>query len=443
MYTSHHLHQIIAAFKTPIEGAIVTRFHSISAARFALRFSNNRPTLPFLFCFEQPVRFHPVSSLPKEAFVHPYKKKLEGALLTTIEQINQDRIMRLLFKKEEETITLICEFFERHPNYYFLTPSGQIAYSLYPSKVKIYQPPPLKRMDDSSLSLEQMEEYFARLERDRLLKKLSAACHKKIRKQLSLMNILQSNLEKCRKWEMKRQEADLLKASFSTLKKGLSQITVFDWMAEKEIVLILDPLLEPVEQIAKAYKRAKKLKNGIGPLEKQLENGAKKLLELEKCLESFTSMNVEELQCQIPTIKTKESRREEKKKSYFNYLSRDGLSILIGKNARGNDELTFRIAKGNDWWLHVRDSPGSHVIIRIGGQEKPPADTLEDALQLALYHSKVKKRKEGEVCVTQRKFVTRLGKEPGKVQISRHRNYKVLLDLTQIERLRRCLIHHP
>jgi predicted ribosome quality control (RQC) complex YloA/Tae2 family protein len=68
----------------------------------------------------------------------------------------------------------------------------------------------------------------------------------------------------------------------------------------------------------------------------------------------------------------------------------DGWEILVGKGAQANDELTFRVARPGDLWLHASGFAGSHVIIRTADREDPPREVVERAAQLAAYYSKAR-----------------------------------------------------
>lgn len=68
----------------------------------------------------------------------------------------------------------------------------------------------------------------------------------------------------------------------------------------------------------------------------------------------------------------------------------DGFEILVGKGARDNDRLTFRVAKPRDWWLHASGYAGSHVIVKVGVADEVPRHVLEHAAALAAYHSKAR-----------------------------------------------------
>jgi len=89
------------------------------------------------------------------------------------------------------------------------------------------------------------------------------------------------------------------------------------------------------------------------------------------------------------------------------FTSRDGLTILVGKNARQNEEITFRRAKPDDLWLHARNMPGAHVIIVRAGREIPEA-TVEEAAAVAAYYSTARGDTRVDVIVTLRRNVQRV-----------------------------------
>jgi len=90
------------------------------------------------------------------------------------------------------------------------------------------------------------------------------------------------------------------------------------------------------------------------------------------------------------------------------YVSRDGLSILVGRTRDENLELTFKLARGNDFWLHVRGKPGAHVLIPVSSGKSAPLETLLDAAQLAVFFSGGKAWGKTEVDYTQKKYVKRI-----------------------------------
>ena len=97
----------------------------------------------------------------------------------------------------------------------------------------------------------------------------------------------------------------------------------------------------------------------------------------------------------------------------------------MGRNSRQNDDLTFRRASSTDWWFHARGVPGSHVIVRGGGEELPRA-TVRRAAELAAYYSRARRDASVVVDYTQRRNVRRIPRAaPGLVNYRQERTIRV------------------
>lgn len=110
------------------------------------------------------------------------------------------------------------------------------------------------------------------------------------------------------------------------------------------------------------------------------------------------------------------------KGSGWRTYERDGFEILVGKGARENDHLTFRVAHPQDLWLHASGYAGSHVVVRAGEEEREvPREVVECAAQLAAYHSKAREaRGKVEVHLCRAADVRKpRGFAAGKVQLRR------------------------
>jgi predicted ribosome quality control (RQC) complex YloA/Tae2 family protein len=115
-----------------------------------------------------------------------------------------------------------------------------------------------------------------------------------------------------------------------------------------------------------------------------------------------------------------ERLRDKKIPGTRRYFSSDGYEILVGRTARDNDHLTFKIAKPNDLWLHAADYPGSHVIVRNSTRKDVPYRTLIEAAQLAAHFSQANKDPKVDIHYTPRKFVSKVkGSAPGLVRLLR------------------------
>ena len=118
------------------------------------------------------------------------------------------------------------------------------------------------------------------------------------------------------------------------------------------------------------------------------------------------------------------------------YRSIDGLEIWVGRSDEGNDYLTTTLACGSDLFVHVEGSPGSHVILRTGGDKDPPHESLLDACALAVHFSKQKGRQRANIHVAAIKSVRKpAGAKPGLVSIRHGRTIRFRQDSQRLERL--------
>ena len=109
------------------------------------------------------------------------------------------------------------------------------------------------------------------------------------------------------------------------------------------------------------------------------------------------------------------------------FVSSEGIEILVGKKAADNDQLTFRVARSLDFWLHAADYPGSHVVVRNPNRQPDiPQKTLIESAQLAAFYSNAKTQPKAAVNYTQKKFVTKpKGGSPGLARLSKFKTILV------------------
>jgi len=126
------------------------------------------------------------------------------------------------------------------------------------------------------------------------------------------------------------------------------------------------------------------------------------------------------------TLRDKDKRRGKGVYAFGRrFKSSDGYEIVVGRNDRDNDALTFRVAKPHDIWLHAADYPGSHAIIRNPTREAPPHRTITEAAELAAFYSQAKREGKAAVHYAQKKFVSKPPRsKPGLVRLS---SFKTIL----------------
>ena len=256
----------------------------------------------------------------------------------------------------------------------------------------------------------------------------------------SARKVLQNNIERCEKklalyadalnseeqMEKCRLYGELLTANLHSLKSGTDTAAVDNYYADpvERIAIPLDRQLTPGENAQRYYKKYQKLKaaremaivqreqtlSELNYLEGQLDN-------LTKCTaENELSELIEELKEQGYIKRDKGGKKKMKLAASkpMHFVSSTGADIYVGKNNRQNDELTLRFASPNDIWMHTKNIPGSHVIVK-GASEQDTA-TMTEAALLAAYYSRARGSENVAVDYTPRKYVKKpAGAKPGMV----------------------------
>ena len=140
-------------------------------------------------------------------------------------------------------------------------------------------------------------------------------------------------------------------------------------------------------------------------------------------------------------LQTKSKGKQPARETHHTYTTSNGTEIWVGRNGKDNETLTFREARGNDYWLHVRGKPGSHVIVPTRGKE-PDLDTLLAAACLALKYSGYAIGDKGEVSYTRVKYVRKVPhSSPGLVTYTQDRTLMVEMTSSCLDRLVRKQVH--
>ncbi len=139
------------------------------------------------------------------------------------------------------------------------------------------------------------------------------------------------------------------------------------------------------------------------------------------------------------TAPLKRPKKEKNRLVPVKYISKDGWEIYVGKNNLQNDFLTFKLASGNDTWLHAKNIQGSHIIIKNkGSKQSLPLDTLIQAANLAAYFSKAKKDNKVLVDYTLKKHVKKpKNAKPGMVIYSQEKSLWIKIDSEEIRSMKK------
>lgn len=218
------------------------------------------------------------------------------------------------------------------------------------------------------------------------------------------------------------------------IEEGAKEAELINYYDNTTVKVPLDPTLSAKDNAKKYFDKYSKLKRtaeALQTLTKETEEELKHLETVAVCIDLAEReedlIQIKEELIESGYVKRKGVGKKEKITSKpYHYVSRDGIDIYVGKNNFQNEELTFKIATGNDWWFHAKGMPGSHVIMKTDLKEIPDS-SFEDAARLAAYYSKGREQDKVEVDYIQKKNVKKPnGGKPGFVVY--YTNYSMMAD---------------
>jgi predicted ribosome quality control (RQC) complex YloA/Tae2 family protein len=246
-----------------------------------------------------------------------------------------------------------------------------------------------------------------------------------------------NELEHVEDLERLRWEGEMIFAFLHTLTPGQTTLEVEGHTIE------LQADQSPVEQAQARFRRYQRARTGRASLQERLQETEARIAGLEQLsallevaeerdqIEQIAYEAEEQGYIAAPGKGKKERAKQDRQKRRFarrkplRLVSSDGYDIYVGRSAAQNIEVTFRIGRPDDLWLHVRVIPGAHVIVRSGGHEVP-ATTLREAAGLAAYFSRARAESTVEVDISRRKLVRKAAVgPPGLVTYRAERTLKV------------------
>ena len=254
----------------------------------------------------------------------------------------------------------------------------------------------------------------------------------------------QKQLKDTEKKEKYRVWGELLNTYGYEVEPGAKSMEALNYYTNEMIQIPLDETMTPQENAKKYFDKYSKLKRTKEALDTLLQETGDEIKHLESIAASLDIASSEEDLVQIKEemmeygyVKRKNTGGKKVKVTSrpYHYISSDGYDIYVGKNNFQNDELSFKFASGNDWWIHAKGQPGSHVIVKSKNEELPDR-TFEEAGKLAAYYSKGRQAPKVEIDYTQKKNLRKpTGGKPGFVVY--YTNYSLLIepDITGLQQI--------
>lgn len=244
-----------------------------------------------------------------------------------------------------------------------------------------------------------------------------------------------------------RKSGDLLMTHLHQETPTKNQITlpdIYNEVPDENLLTIeIDPTLSLLENSQQYYAKYNKLKRAQKSLTLQVNQTKQEIdyltsieIALDNAVNSSDVLDVRNELIVAGYVKQSKKQRPAPKQSRpLKFFSSEGLEILIGKNNYQNDEITFKLSQLDDIWLHIKDFPGSHVLIR-SGQLPVPENTLYLAAQFAAYFSKGRNSSKVPIDYTKRRNVKKPGgAKPGFVTYTAQKTLYVTPDHEFIEKL--------
>lgn len=464
------IEQIIPELRTAIVGRRFGKVFPLSRNSMAIDFRladslylflSVESANPRIYLIRRRVRDLEKESVNPSSFVMQLKKRFAGADVESIESLEGERVIKVVLAGTDDLGSnfrygLVIQLTGKSANLFILDASARIIDSLKDTLGDgqqigdIYSPPSrpvntAQRQPEATIASDltvsetlDAEDLERRSESE--FRSIANAVRSKITREIARLEKLQNKLLGDRethgdadRW---KRQGDLILSNLGTAKRHGSTVSVIDYFDETvpTIQIEIDENDELTAAAEKFFKRYTKARNAREEIAKRLETIESELVaakaELSDVDKAIEEHDTDTLQARLGPQQATSNKKPKEKASATSavartFISSDGFEILVGKRAKDNDHLTFKIAKSLDTWMHAADYPGSHVVIRNRDRKEIPPTTLLEAAQLAAFYSQGKAQPKAAVHHTLKKFVNKpKGAAPGLVSLA---SFKTLL----------------
>jgi predicted ribosome quality control (RQC) complex YloA/Tae2 family protein len=415
------------------------------------------------------------------------RRELEGARLAAIETLPGDRVVALRLERAAGPVRLVAELTGRHGNVFLVDDAGIIRATagrnlserrrLVPGAP--YVPPtlpdsstsaPLRGADQERAEDAQrrqrftpvagaefplsaaIEEVYRAKEEERLLaegrRRLREPVRAGVARATRALVKLADEAARVPAAEGDRRAADLLKANLRLVRRGAREVAVTEWTEEgpREAKVAVDPALTPQANLERYYRRYRRIVDSaarVAAREAEVRDRVERLRALQAAIDAASLADLPRLEKEARKLgagprpmAAPRRKKDEPAPPYRSFRSVAGLAILVGKGAAENDQLTVRVAKGNDVWLHARGQKGAHVVVRLEKGKAPDGETLLDAAHLAAHFSDARGEPQVDVAYTRAKYVKKpKGAAAGAVTYSQEKVLGLRVEGARVERL--------
>ena len=362
-------------------------------------------------------------------------KNVEGLRIDSVTSLPNERILQIRFQGSGD-LSLFLSFIPAQPKGILCTPKEFVV-----PEARALTPEQLAKIPDRPELLTSLAHYSQLWQSARAAEalgihkqKLVAALENQAQSFSRKLRSLGEQLEQSKTAPDWNYYGSLLQTHFHSkpvLTNG--HYSFMDYEKEENVLIPGDVKLNAKQQLEKYFHQAKRNRTRLLETTSRMKAVQEKLELIEKDLVRIRAAT--DLSSEV--VSTAPDKDASKKLSSYagkTYRSQEGLTILSGRSKDENLELTFKIARGNDIWLHVKGRPGSHTIILLPPKRSASLDTLLDAATLCILHSGGKDWGKTEVDYTQRKFVKKI-KNQTDVSYSGNKTLAVTIEPERLKRL--------
>ena len=306
------------------------------------------------------------------------------------------------------------------------TSAGKKTWSVRPYKGDSFNQF-IDREEDKESKNEKRDEYVLIL-KERENRELKALLDKKER--------IKERIDSTKGYEETKHYADLLSSNIYMVKKGMSSVTLDDWEKGEKVTISLDPQLSPTENKEKLYSRYRKDKTSLSMAEEEKEKTEKAIIETKEKYSYLFSPDtpLEKLRKEVEGKSENNEKVKEGRPGVW--VKSNGWDIIIGRNAKENDEILRSYTRGSDLWMHTRDFSGGYIIIKAQKDRTVPLPVLLDGASLAIHFSKARKNGKADLYYTQVKYLRRVkGGTTGLVLPTQEKNLNATEDEERVRRI--------
>lgn len=275
--------------------------------------------------------------------------------------------------------------------------------------------------------------------RKKEVQKLSLICRRSLKRLKARAKKIEDDRAQAERSEEFKRCGELLMLNKENAKKGLSSVRLTDVFEPEspEVEVSLDPKHSATRNAQIYFKKYKKAKDALSIIEKRRSETENRITRLERIGEQLEShdenVDLEAIRrslTQLGFLKEPKPRAAKGKQKEFSgrtFLTKSGCEILVGRNNKENDYLTFKFARPDDLWFHAQDVPGSHALLRKKEKKTEPSPSeIKEAAQVAAYFSKARGEKKAAVIYTQAKYVRKPKRgKPGLALVEREKSIVV------------------